>query len=84
MTTLQQQIDELKTRNRKVETNKARETSWTRKISIAIITYILVVIFLSTAGNSSPFLNALVPTAWFLLSTLSLDIVKNIWEKFLE
>ena len=42
---LQQQIDELKTRNKRVEADKAWETSWTRKIIIAVITYILILIF---------------------------------------
>jgi hypothetical protein len=28
-----------------------------------------------------PFINAIVPTIWFLLSTLSLDLIKKLWIK---
>jgi hypothetical protein len=45
MNYLQKQIDEIKDRNSRVEIDKAWETSWTRKISIAMLTYCVVVLF---------------------------------------
>ena len=42
---LEKEIQELKKRNKKVELDKAWETSLFRKISIAILTYFVIVIF---------------------------------------
>ena len=77
----QKQIDEIKERNKKVEKDKAWETSWVRKIIVAILTYIVIVIFFYFAGLPKPFLNSIVPTLAFVLSTLSLPYFKKIWLK---
>ncbi|MFH1316736.1 MAG: hypothetical protein ABII01_04405 [Candidatus Woesearchaeota archaeon] len=68
-------------RNRRVEADKAWETSFTRRGIIAIITYFIAVWFLWTIGNNKPWLNALVPTIGFILSTLSLPFIKKWWVK---
>lgn len=74
-------IKEIKTRNKRVEADKAWETSITRKILIAVLTYFVIVLFFSTANLPNPFVNAIVPTVGFVLSTLSLPIFKKIWIK---
>ena len=72
----------IKERNKKVEMDKAWETSWTRRIFIMILTYIVVVIYSYVIKeNSSIFLSSLVPVIGFALSTLSLKVVRNIWKK---
>ncbi len=76
------EIVAIKERNTKVETDKAWEISWFRKISVALLTYIVVVLFFWSAWVSRPLLNALVPTFGFLLSTLSLDFLKKIWLRY--
>lgn len=43
---LKQEIENIKARNKRVEKDKAWETSLTRRIFIAVSTYILVVVFL--------------------------------------
>jgi hypothetical protein len=80
--TLKQEINAIKERNKKVEINKAWETSWCRQIVICVLTYI-VVLFYSylIARTSSIFLSSLVPVIGFTLSTLSLKFVRKIWEK---
>jgi preprotein translocase subunit SecF len=78
---IKNEIQRIKERNRRVETDKAWETSHTRKIIIAVLTYFVVVLFFISAGFSNPFLNAIVPTVGFLLSTLSLSYFKEIWMK---
>jgi len=78
---LEQEIQQLKRRNRRVESEKAWETSATRKILVAILTYIVVAIFFKSAQIPRPLVNALVPTAAFLLSTLSIPPVKRYWIK---
>jgi hypothetical protein len=76
------EINKLKERNTKVEADKAWETSFFRKFIIAILTYFLVVLFFYFANLSKPFLNAIVPTMGFILSTLSISILKEFWLKY--
>lgn len=42
---LEREIRHIQERNQKVELDKARETSWTRKITIACLTYAVIVLF---------------------------------------
>jgi len=78
---LDKEINLIKDRNKKVETDKAWETSLARKIIIAILTYFVIVLFFHFAGLSKPFVNSIVPTAGFVLSTLSLPWFKKLWIK---
>ena len=38
---IEKEINDIKERNKKVELNKAWETSWTRKLCIMFLTYII-------------------------------------------
>ncbi len=76
---LQEEIDALKARNRKVEADKAWEVSGARRASVAGLTYLVVVLFFVTAGLPHPFVNAIVPSMGFVLSTLSLSLFKKWW-----
>lgn len=76
---IQKEIEEIKERNKRVEADKKWETSFGRKIIIALTTYILIGIYMSYLDISKPWLNALVPTAGFVLSTLTLSWIKSIW-----
>lgn len=79
---LENEILKIKERNKKVEMDKAWETSLTRKICICILTYIVVIIYSILINKiSNIFLSSLVPVIGFTLSTLSLKLVRNIWEK---
>ena len=74
-----QSVEEILKRNSRVELDKAWETSKTRKAIIIVITYATASVFLVIIENESPFMNALVPTGGYFLSTLSLSVVKNWW-----
>lgn len=78
---LKNELEIIKKRNKRVEANKAWETSLFRKIAVAFLTYIVIVVFFIAAGFSKPFVNAIVPTLGFLLSTLSISILKKYWLK---
>jgi len=79
---LENEIAKIKERNKKVELDKAWETSWTRKICICILTYIVVVIYSHLINKiSNVWLSSLVPVIGFTLSTVSLKLVRNVWEK---
>ena len=70
---LQNEIIKIKERNKKVELDKKWETSWTRKICICILTYIVVIIYSFIVRNyDNILLSSLVPVIGFTLSTLSL------------
>ncbi len=78
---LEQEISKIKERNSKVESDKAWETSLFRKILIAILTYTVIVLFFYFTDLPKPFINAIVPTIGFMLSTLSVPVFKNLWIK---
>ncbi|MBR5669577.1 hypothetical protein IKX12_00655 [Candidatus Saccharibacteria bacterium] len=79
---LAKEIDAIKARNKRVETDKAWETSWTRRLCIAALTYIVVVVYSFTISRvQNIWLSSLVPVIGFTLSTLSLSLVRKIWEK---
>lgn len=80
--TLKQEIQKLKDRNKKVETNKAWETSFTRKILLMLVTYFIAGITFMVIKNSDPWVNAIIPTVGFFLSTLTLSFIKSLWEKY--
>ena len=82
MKDLEKEIELIKERNKRVEKDKAWETSLLRKICIAVLTYIVVLIYSILIKNvSNIFLTSLVPVIGFLLSTLSMKLVRKIWEK---
>jgi len=76
---LKNELELIKERNKRVELDKAWETSWTRKIIIAVLTYIVIVIFFYFAELPKPLINSIVPSLAFILSTLSLSFFKKIW-----
>ena len=76
---LEMEISKLKERNARVEADKAWETSNIRKLIIAIFTYLAIAVYMWAVAIPSPFLNAIVPTVGFLLSTLTLPAFKKIW-----
>ena len=73
------QIAAILERNKRVETDKAWETSWCRRITITVLTYAIAALFLWLIANDRFWLNAGVPALGYLLSTLSLPWVKNQW-----
>lgn len=79
---LEKDIAEIKNRNKKVEQDKAWETSWTRRIMVALLTYVVLVYFFYALGFPYYFINALVPMLAFLISTLTLTFAKNLWIGF--
>ncbi len=76
---LQTEIDEIKARNKRVELDKAWEKSWTRKLIVLILTYMVIVIFFLGAKLPEPFINAIVPAIAFVLSTLTVPLFKTWW-----
>ena len=74
-------VEAIENRNATVTLDKQWETSWTRKLGIIGLTYIVVLIYLFAIGNDNPWINAIVPPVGFLLSTLALGWLRNSWQK---
>jgi hypothetical protein len=79
---LEKEIEKLKERNRRVELDKNWETSFTRRGLLIIFTYLAIGFYLNAINIENPWLNAIVPSVGFLLSTLTLPYFKNLWIKF--
>lgn len=81
MNDLEKRIDAIEKRNKRVEADKSWETSWVRRIFIMILTYIIVIIYSYLVRNyDNILLSSLVPVIGFTLSTLSLKLIRKIWE----
>jgi hypothetical protein len=78
---IEKEINALQERNARVEADKAWETNWTRRITIAVLTYAIIVLFLIVADIPKPFLAALVPAMGFVPSTLTMPPIKRWWIK---
>ena len=85
--TEQQQIEEelrqIQVRNKRVEADKAWETSWFRRALLVVLTYVVIGLFMQAVRIQNPWISAVVPSLGFILSTLSLEIIKKIWLKHL-
>ena len=82
---IEEEINNIKERNKRVELDKKWETSLTRKIFIMLLTYIVVIIYSYLVRNyDNIFLSSLVPVIGFTLSTLSLKVIRKIWKRFIK
>lgn len=77
---LEKRVSGIEARNKRVELDKRWETSLTRRISICILTYIVVLLFSYFVNKSNNiFLSSLVAVIGFTLSTLSVSLIRKIW-----
>lgn len=81
--TIDERVSAIEKRNSRVEGDKAWENSYIRRGFIALLTYLAIGIYMSFIGIKEPFLNAVIPTTGFILSTLSLSFVKHFWLKYI-
>jgi hypothetical protein len=81
MENLEQKIQKIEERNKRVESDKAWETSWTRRALLTIFTYLAIGVYMRAIDISKPWLNAVVPAVAFMLSTLTMPFFKKLWLK---
>ena len=79
---LEERIKIIEERNKKVESDKAWELSYTRRGLLVLFTYLAIGIYLNAIGLPDPWLNAIVPAVAFMLSTLTLPFFKGMWARF--
>jgi len=80
--TLEQRLEIIEKRNEKVEIDKAWETSFTRRALLLIMTYLVIGFYMNAIKIADPWVNAIVPSIGFLLSTLTLPFFKTLWLKY--
>ena len=76
---LEKRIIDIEDRNKKVELDKAWELSYFRRFLLTIFTYLAIGFYLQVINIPKPWLNAIVPTIAFMLSTLTLPLFKKLW-----
>lgn len=81
---LENRINKLEQRNKRVESNKAWETSFMRRILLIFFTYLAIAVYMYSVNLPDPWLNALVPAVAFMLSTLTLPFFRNLWIKYIK
>jgi preprotein translocase subunit SecF len=79
LSALESEIKKISERNRRVEANKAWETSISRFVLIVIVTYIVMCLIFLAIGGEKIFINAIVPTCGYALSTFSFPLLKRWW-----
>jgi hypothetical protein len=76
LSVVESELADIRNRNRRVESDKAWETSRGRLLSITGITYVTMVLVFLVIGSIRPFVEALVPTTGVFLSTLSISFLR--------
>lgn len=77
---LEREVSDLRKRNLRVEADKKWETSWMRRVLVAVLTYFVIVLFFWVSKLGNPFVNAIVPTIGFILSTLSMGFFRKMYK----
>ncbi len=81
LTQFERRITTIEERNRRVELDKAWETSAMRRLIIFVSTYVVLGLYLWAIAIPRPWLNAIVPAVGFALSTFALGPARRWWER---
>ncbi len=81
---LGQRIKQIENRNKNVEFDKSWETSYTRRLLLTLFTYLAIGFYLQAVNIEKPWLNAIVPSVAFMLSTLTMPFFKKIWLSYFK
>ncbi|HEX5456123.1 MAG TPA: hypothetical protein VFW77_02030 [Candidatus Saccharimonadales bacterium] len=76
---LEERIAAIEARNKKVEADKAWELSWTRRIAITVLIYLVIGVYLRFVVHISPWINGLVPVIGYFISTVTMQKLKQWW-----
>ena len=80
----EKRLKNIEERNKKVEIDKSWETSWTRRGLLALFTYLAIGFYLAAVNIEKPWINAIVPAAAFMLSTLTMPLFTRMWVKYIN
>lgn len=78
---IEERVAAIEERNRRVEADKAWETSLSRRGAIILITYVIATLTFAVIGTETPYVMAVIPTLGYLLSTLALLPLRKHWRR---
>jgi hypothetical protein len=81
MPTIEDRLAAIEERNRRVEADKAWEISWERRVLIAVVTFFATLVVFRYADTTKPWLAGLLAVIGFIISTLTMPILKSHWVK---
>ena len=81
---IEERIRTIEERNRKVELDKEWEKSWVRSVILALLTYAAISTYMWAVGIERPWIQAIIPSTAFMISTLTMPFFKWIWLKYLK
>jgi len=76
---IEARVKKIEERNKKVESDKEWELSYSRRFLLMLFTYLAIGLYLQAINIQQPWLNAIVPSVAFMLSTLTLPLFKKLW-----
>ena len=79
MQEIEKRLTAIEKRNQRVEMDKAWEISYFRRLLLVVFTYLSISLYMWAIGVNNPWLNAVIPSLGFLLSTLTLPFFKEWW-----
>lgn len=77
--TVEQRLSQIEARNSRVEAEKAWETSNYRKVLIVVTTYFLMCLTMAIIGVNQFYIQSIIPTLGYFLSTLSFRFIKKFY-----
>ncbi len=77
---LEERLTRIEARNAKVEADKAWEISLARRGTIAMITWLIAGFSLYLLGSNAPWFYALIPVLGYVLSTLTIPLLRVLWQ----
>lgn len=80
-----QRVADIEKRNLVVEGIKKLETSWIRRLTIAVLTYVTVILYHFIINVNDPFILSPVPVIGFMLFAISLQsIIRRFFDKGIQ
>lgn len=79
MQNMEETLEAVLERNKRVEAEKAWEVSFTRRAFLAALTYVTAVLLLWLIGEERFLLLSFIPAISYVFSTLTLPWMKRIW-----
>jgi hypothetical protein len=79
---VEERLAAIESRNANVTADKAWETSLLRRGAVSVITYFTCGFMLILLGSAAPWFYAFIPVVGYLMSTLTLPLLRRIWQRY--
>lgn len=79
LTVLEHELEFTRNQKRELQLHLAWDRSWTKIVLLTVVTYIVIAFVFYCIGSKKYFVNAIIPSVAYFISTRSLSFVKKIW-----